>query len=124
MNKQLAKHIEGLEVALLQPEVRRSAKRISELLADDFIEFGMFGKKFTKQDFVKILPTSTEEKFEKYRASNFVAREITPNTVLLTYKASINFLKTKEKIWTLRCSIWKKRGDNWQMIFHQGTVIK
>ena len=40
MNKQLAKHIEGLEVALLQPEVRRSAKRISELLADDFIEFG------------------------------------------------------------------------------------
>ena len=124
MNHQLAKQIEGLEVSLLKSEVRRSAKRISELLADDFVEFGMFGKIYSKQDFVALLPNSEEEKFERYEASNFEAREIAPDTVLLTYKASIEFLKTNEKIWTLRCSIWQKRGDNWQMIFHQGTVIK
>lgn len=124
MNHQLAKQIEDLEVSLLQPEVRRSAKRISKLLADDFIEFGMFGKKYTKQDFIELLPNSKEEKFEKYKASDFEAREIAANTVLLTYKASVEFLKTNEKILTLRCSIWQKRGDNWQMIFHQGTVIK
>ena len=124
MNKQLEKQIEQLELELLKPEVRRSAKRISELLADDFIEFGMFGKKFTKQDFIKILPNSEEEKFEKYEASDFETREIATGTVLLTYKATIDFLKTNEKIQTLRCSIWQKRGDDWQMIFHQGTVIK
>jgi hypothetical protein len=124
MNNQLAKQIEALEVSLLQPEVRRSAKRISELLADDFVEFGMFGKKYTKQDFVKILPNSEEEKFEKYEASEFECREIAEDTVLLTYKASIEFMKTNEKIWTLRCSIWQKRGDNWQMTFHQGTPIR
>lgn len=56
MDHQLAKHIEDLEVSLLQPEVRRSAKKISELLADDFVEFGMFGKKYSKQDFVELLP--------------------------------------------------------------------
>ena len=124
MNHQLAKQIEDLEVLLLLPEVRRSAKRISELLADDFVEFGMFGKIYSKQDFVELLPNSEEEKFEKYEASDFKAREIAADTVLLTYKASIEFLKTNEKIWTLRCSIWQKRGKNWQMIFHQGTVIK
>jgi len=124
MNQQLSKHIEELEVALLQPEVRRSAKRINELLADDFIEFGMFGKKYTKKDFLELLPDSEEEKFERYEASAFKTREIASGTVLLTYKASIEFLKTHEKLWTLRCSIWQKRGDNWQMIFHQGTVIK
>lgn len=124
MNPQLAKQIEELEVSLLQPEVRRSAKKISELLADDFVEFGMFGKKYTKQDFMAILPDSEEEKFEKYEASDFEAREIAEGTVLLTYKASIEFLKTSKKIWTLRSSIWQNRGKNWQMIFHQGTIIK
>lgn len=124
MNHQLAKQIEDLEVSLLQPEVRRSAKRISELLADDFVEFGMFGKIYSKQDFVELLPNSEEEKFERYEASDFQAREIATDTVLLTYKASIEFLKTNELIWTLRCSIWQKRGENWQMIFHQGTIIK
>lgn len=124
MNKNLAKQIEKLEVELLQPEARRSAKRIDELLADDFIEFGMFGKRFTKLDFIKILPNSKEEKYEKYKASDFEAREIATDTILLTYKASIEFIKTKEKIWTLRSSIWQKRGDKWQMIFHQGTLIK
>jgi hypothetical protein len=124
MDHQLAKHIEDLEVSLLQPEVRRSVNRISELLADDFVEFGMFGKIYSKQDFVELLPNSEEEKFERYKALNFEAKEIATDTVLLTYKASIEFLKINETIWTLRCSIWQKRGENWQMIFHQGTVIK
>ncbi len=124
MNHQLAKQIEALEVSLLQPEVRRSAKKISELLADDFVEFGMFGNIYSKQDFVTLLPNSEDEKFEKYEASDFKVREIAVDTILLTYKASIEFLKINEKIWTLRCSIWQKRGGNWQMIFHQETVIK
>lgn len=124
MNNQLAKQIESLELSLMSPEVRRSAKRIGELLADDFVEFGMFGEIYSKQDFVESLPNSEEEKFERYEASDFVAREIAVDTVLLTFKASIEFLKTKEKILTLRSSIWQKRGENWQMIFHQGTVVK
>jgi hypothetical protein len=124
MNNQLAKQIKDLEISLLQPEVRRSAEKISELLADDFIEFGMFGKKYSKQDFIELLPNSKEEKFEKYKASDFKTDEIAPNTVLLTYKASIEFLKTKKTIWTLRSSVWQKRDDKWQMIFHQGTIIK
>ncbi len=124
MNHQLAKLIEDLEVSLLKPEVRRSAEKISELLADDFVEFGMFGKIYSKQDFVELLPSSENEKFEKYEASDFKAREIAVDTVLLTYKVSIDFLKTNEKIWTLRSSIWQKHDDSWQMIFHQGTVIK
>lgn len=44
MDRELAELIERLETELLQPEVRRSPDRISELLADDFIEFGISGK--------------------------------------------------------------------------------
>jgi len=84
----------------------------------------MFGKKYTKQDFIKLLPNSEEEKYEKYEAEDFETRELAPDTILLTYKASIEYLKTGKKLWTLRSSIWKNRNNNWQMIFHQGTPIK
>ena len=124
MDEIVSKQVIDLELALLTPEVRRSAQKISELLADDFVEFGMFGKKYTKQDFVESLPNAKEEEFERYKALDFEAKEIASDTVLLTYKASIEFLKTNETIWTLRCSIWQKRVNDWQMIFHQGTVIK
>jgi hypothetical protein len=121
MSNKLFEIVEKLEVELLKPEVRKSAKRISELLANDFVEFGMEGKKFTKKDMVKALPNSKNEKYEKYKATNFKAKKIAPNTVLLTYRASIENTRKKTKIWTLRCSIWQKRKNNWQMIFHQGT---
>lgn len=121
MSNPLAKLIQQLEIELLKPEVRKSAKRISGLLANDFVEFGMEGEKFTKQNIIKALPNSKSEKYEKYKATNFKAKEIAPNTVLLTYRASIENTKKKTKIWTLRCSIWQKRRNNWQMIFHQGT---
>jgi hypothetical protein len=124
MDQQLAKLIQDLEISLLQPEVRQSAEKLNELLADDFVEFGMFGKKYSKQDIVESLPKAEEEKFERYEAIDLVAKEISPDTVLLTYKASVKFLKTNETIWTLRSSIWQKRNDSWQMIFHQGTIIK
>lgn len=125
MNNQLAKQIEDLEVLLLQPEIRRSAKKLKKLLADDFVEFGMFGKVFDQKNMIETLVTSgEEEKFEKVHVLDFEAREIATDAVLLTYKASIEFLKTNEKILTLRCSIWQRRDGVWQMIFHQGTVIK
>lgn len=89
MNNQIAKYIEKLERELLQPEVRKSAKRISEILADDFVEFGMEGKKFTKKDIVKLLPKSKSEKNEKYKATSFRAKAIAQDTILLTYRASI-----------------------------------
>jgi len=125
MDHLLAKQIEDLEVLLLQPEIRRSEEKLSNLLAYDFIEFGMFGKVYDQKSMIKTLVNSgDEEEFEKFNVSEFKAKEILPDTVLLTYKATIEFLKTNEIIDTLRCSIWQKRDDNWQMIFHQGTVIK
>lgn len=124
MKKELEKLIERLEIELLQPDVRRFGKRMMELLADDFLEFGMFGKMFNKQEMIKHITGSTSEPNEKYEAMDFEATKIAAKTIRLTYKASIENINTGEKFWTLRCSIWQKRGNAWQIIFHQGTIIK
>ncbi|MEH2058780.1 MAG: nuclear transport factor 2 family protein [Nostoc sp.] len=43
------------EERLLQPNVRKSAKDIIDLLADEFIEFGSSGRVFDKQQIIKSL---------------------------------------------------------------------
>jgi len=118
MNQQLAKLIESFELELLRPEVRKSVEKLNDLLADDFLEFGMSGLQYNKQDIIKLLISSTDTKYE---GLDFAAKELAPDTVLLTYRSSTENLRTGKKQWTLRSSIWKKLGKNWQMIFHQGT---
>lgn len=113
--------LEKLELELLKPKTRKSVKRLSELLAEDFLEIGMTGKRFTKKDILEILPKSEDNKYE---ATDFETKEIAPNTILLTYKASVNNTKTNEITLTLRSSIWQKQNNNWQMIFHQGTIVR
>ncbi|WP_375472314.1 DUF4440 domain-containing protein [uncultured Nostoc sp.] len=44
-----------LEERLLQPDVRKSAKDIMDLLADEFIEFGSSGRVFNKQQIIESL---------------------------------------------------------------------
>ena len=118
MNNQLAKLIEDLEVELLRPDVRKSAKRLGELLADEFFEFGASGNRYSKQDIIDILPKLEDA---KYSATNFEAREIATNTVLLTYESENEEIQTNKKRYSLRASLWQNRNGKWQMIFHQGT---
>jgi hypothetical protein len=44
-----------LEERLLEPDFRKSAKDIMDLLADEFIEFGSSGRVFNKQQIIESL---------------------------------------------------------------------
>lgn len=118
MDRELAELIERLETELLQPEVRRSPDRISELLADDFIEFGISGKRYTKQDMLRFLPQSEGP---DYQATDFEARQMASDVVLLTYRAAIRTHDTGKITWSWRSSLWQRRNNEWQLFFHQGT---
>jgi len=54
----LYEEIYDLEDRLLQPEIRGSREKISMLLADDFVEFGVSGRTFDKLQVVEELPHS------------------------------------------------------------------
>ena len=106
----LPKLIEALEQSLLDPYVRQSIGQLNKLIADDFLEFGSSGKVYNKQDCIK--PDDTPRKFV---LSDFKIKELSKDVTLATYKT------TEDGIASLRSSIWKRCGDEWKMIFHQGT---
>jgi hypothetical protein len=108
-----------LEEKLLQPDVRHSVVELDKPLADDFMEFGSSGLVYTKYDILESLPKHDSPRFS---LSDFQAKILAPDMVLVTYSAVKNDANG-QKSSSLRSSIWKKNGERWQIVFHQGTII-
>lgn len=111
----IEKHIFDLENALLTEEVRKSEDKLNQLISDNFVEFGKSGKIYKKSDILKFLP---KEEFKKITITDFEIISSEKDEISVRYKSN-----SEDNI-TLRSSIWKKGGDNWKIIFHQGTKIE
>lgn len=109
--------IRELEERLLQPSVRASEKDVSEILADDFIEYGSSGRIYDKKSVIE----GFQSKDSTQRSlSDFMIKKLDTNTFLATYLA-MKQETNGQKSYSLRSSIWKMIENRWQIIFHQGT---
>lgn len=115
------KKVKELELELLNPSIRKNKKRLSELLSDDFIEFASAGFITDKKDVLNRLPK--QESIE-WKVSNLKLKELSNDIILVTYKVKKNNLKDGNITLSLRSSIWKNIKNNWQMVFHQGTLLR
>lgn len=106
-----------LELSLLDPEVRKSEAIVDSLLDDSFVEFGTSGKTYDKKIIVERL---SEEVPSKIEATDFVPVQLSEDVVQLRFKTK-RFGDDGSIVYSLRSSIWKKTGESWKMVFHQGT---
>ena len=117
----IAALLRQLEEELLKPEVRKSADRVARLLADDFIEFGSSGHAFDKAQIIEALQKETPDPAVRIRLTEFAARRLAPEVVLVTYRTVRQGGLDAAPASRLRSSIWKVIDGRWQMVFHQGT---
>jgi hypothetical protein len=111
----------SLEQALHRPEVRRSREAVEELLANGFVEFGSSGRVYDRAFMIDALAQESspvDSGLPKVR--DFTVRALGPNAVLVTYRSVFGIGADERNV--LRSSVWTLNGDNWQMLFHQGTV--
>ncbi|MEH2061715.1 MAG: DUF4440 domain-containing protein [Nostoc sp.] len=111
------------EERLLQPNLRKSAKDIMDLLADEFIEFGSSGRVFDKQQIIKSLQNEPMEALTQRSITEFKTLILATGVVLVTYRI-VKHISGEEPVHSLRSSIWKLNNAQWKMIFHQGTLVK
>ncbi|RWZ54582.1 DUF4440 domain-containing protein [Halobacillus fulvus] len=112
---ELKAHLYTLEATLLTTEVRKSAERLNELIADDFVEYSSTGEIYDKVNILNRLP---EEEDPGITMRDFEMKYLSPTSALTTFKI---FIEQKQKH-SLRSSVWKFSDGRWQMTFHQGTV--
>lgn len=113
-NNAMYQVIYDLELSLLDPVIRQSTEQMDKLIADDFIEFGKSGCIYCKHDCLEL-----NEKFRKFIVQDFEVSELSKDVMLATYN-SIEFEDEVELV-VLRSSIWKRYGEDWRIVFHQGT---
>lgn len=114
-------HILQLENNLLKVEIRKSAEKTSELLADNFIEFCSSGHIY---NYNKLEPINEEVDLEElnWEIKDFGINQLSDECVLVTYKLIKHNELDESRKYSLRSSIWKYFNGKWKMIFHQGTL--
>ena len=118
-DKLLTEEIKQLEEQLLQPELRKSSQDLAYLLSDDFIEFGSSGRIFDK---ARMIDALQHESRDQLSLTDFQIKDLTPDVVLVTYRAARRSEATGQTTCSLRSSIWQSIEGRWQIVFHQGTM--
>jgi hypothetical protein len=101
-----------------RPEFGTTRKDFDKLMAPEFWETTASGRRVSRQFVLEFLEkryaTTTEVTWE---IEDFRCQEIAPNNYLVTYT-----LYQGERV-TRRAAIWRRTGDGWQIVYHQGTIV-
>ena len=112
----------ALEVGLLNPEIRGSKSQLNALIDKDFLEIGQTGILYDKEQVIHALINQTNNPRDSVLAEAFAVEWLADDLALLTYQSSHPHDADIKKC--VRTSIWKKRGNNWVLRFHQGTPVR
>lgn len=106
----LLDEIRDREEQLLKSEVRASPDALDQLISDQFVEFGSSGQTYTKHDVIAQLLAAPNF---KGALGDLQVVQVAEGVALATYRTPAS----------LRSSIWRREGDVWRVLFHQGTPI-
>jgi hypothetical protein len=104
----------SLETALLSSDIRKSTEKLSQIVGETFFEFGSSGKTYRYSSGDTFPPIAGSINIE-----NFTVIFPGENIALATYNA-VKKVDSGIEI-SSRSSLWKRYGEDWKIIFHQGT---
>jgi len=91
---------------------------LEAMMDPDFREVGASGRRYSREYVLDILQKRLQTPEEDlWQTSDFHCVELARNIYLLTY----TLVQQKQRV-TRRCSIWRRSGQVWKILYHQGTV--
>ena len=115
-SKQDRDMLERLEVELWRTETRFDQKRMDEVIAPDFFEFGRSGRTYQRADTLAI-PSGPINAI--IPLPDFRVRLLHPDVAQVTYNSAVTYAGVVQR--ARRSSIWSRTPDGWVLRFHQGT---
>jgi len=97
---------------------RTTREGFEKMMAPEFSEVGASGRRYSRQ----FVLSSLEERYKNpiegvWEIGDFHCLEIAADNYLLTYT-----LIQGQRV-TRRATIWRRAGTDWQIVYHQGTVV-
>ena len=119
LSSQDRRDLERLEEGLWRADVRFDRKRMDDILAPDFFEFGRSGRIYRREDTLDI---PAQPILAKLPLMEFRARLLDASVAHVTYVSAVTYDGMEEL--ANRSSIWSRTESGWQLRFHQGTAIE
>lgn len=110
--------LERLEEGLWREEFRFDAKRMDEVIAEDFFEIGRSGRVYQRDD---ILAVPRGPIAARLPLQDFRVRLLAPSVAQVTYNSAVTYDGVYE--YGRRSSIWTRGPNGWLLRFHQGTPM-
>jgi hypothetical protein len=90
------------------------------MTAPEFWEVGASGRCYSRENVLDIL----EQRYaaphdDVWEAGDFHCLELAPKLYLLTYR----LVQDGHRV-TRRATIWRRDGDAWTIVYHQGTIVE
>jgi hypothetical protein len=118
---EILEELKSREPIFHQAEYCSTREKLEQYTAKDFWEVGASGKVYDRQTVIDTVEKRFKEKTEpdtnRWQTSDFKCRSLGNDTYLVTY-----LLKQADRI-TRRLTIWRKTDDQWQVAYHQGTIV-
>ncbi|MGL4691747.1 MAG: DUF4440 domain-containing protein [Stenotrophomonas maltophilia] len=118
MDDALAAHLQALERALHDPVVRGDVAQLAALLDDDFREIGSSGVCFDRAAALAEIPRERAQ--VEIVSTDYNCVLLVPTLAQVRYRSwyVIDGGRQRE---VLRSSLWRRHGEAWRVVFHQGT---
>ena len=101
-----------------RPEFGRTRADFERMTAADFFEIGASGQCYSRDQVLDVLEHRTPDPAEhSWITRGFHCRELGAHTYLLSYT-----LEQGERV-SRRSTIWRHDGNDWIIVFHQGTLV-
>jgi ribonuclease HI len=107
-----------LEEQLWRPSTRYSLEFMEAILAEEFVEVGASGVLYDRRAIIEAAPRSIVVEFP---LPEFSVREVAPGVALVTYR-SVQANDDGSERCARRTSLWVRVGEDWRLVFHQGTL--
>ncbi len=114
----LAAELEALERALHAPPVRADRGRLVALLDEDFSEIGSSGQCYGRDAALAEIPLERTQVL--IESEQFAVRLLADGLAQVRYRSRYH-VDGQAQRWVLRSSLWRRHGQGWRMVFHQGT---
>ncbi|MBH1833615.1 nuclear transport factor 2 family protein [Stenotrophomonas maltophilia] len=114
----LAAGLEALERALHAPQVRADREQLAALLDEDFSEIGSSGQCYDRAAALVEIPLERAQ--VQIESEQYAVWLLSQDLAQVRYR-SRHHLDGPLQHWVLRSSLWRRHGDRWRMVFHQGT---
>lgn len=117
--KHVLEQLQRREPIFHRPEFGTTRADFENMTIPDFWETGASGQRYSREYVLDVLEKRmAENKPDEWQTEGFHCRKLAENVYLLTYTLFQGPRKTR------RATIWQQFGEDWKIVYHQGTIVQ